>query len=206
MPKSKSSCSCGGAVANGRRAHSLLVKHGVKQETLSPPLRLAVTSRTPHAKENAGYPVPSRGQAGVQPSGAKERVRKYTSAPVGAGYFTRSRLNSERTIAELKARIQDLERSEKRLKDRLGEKGEELKDHKEEAKGRLLLLVEAESKLEEMEHSLRNAQVEGNRYRNWWLSDYHSLKAVIQLIPRRHDVEAIASSSLARYKTYRGDL
>lgn len=134
-------------------------------------------------------------------------ARNVISAPVAHNRSTRSQgiRQAEQTIEELRARLICLERSEKRLKIQSRLRSEALRDIKAEARGSLLLLVEAESKLVEAEGSLEATRKERDRYRNWWLTEFHSLKAVIQLIPRRHDVEAIASSSLARYRSFRGE-
>ncbi|KAJ3543474.1 hypothetical protein NMY22_g3126 [Coprinellus aureogranulatus] len=201
----------------------------IKQESLSPIQRLAASTRIRRptwkaasrafaeaanvAQNHGDLPlIPDNAQSTTKTNRFDTRTMSLSPEIVAALPRSRRRVSTggarqaERAIIdELRARILKLERSEKRLKVRSRERLEELKDLSEEAKGRLILLVEAESKLEETARSLQIAREEAIRFRNWWLAEYHGLKAIIQLIPRRHDVEAVAAEAAARYKAFGGN-
>lgn len=63
-------------------------------------------------------------------------------------------------------------------------------------------LLEAEEKMHALKRAVRTHKHDEERYRRWWLTEYHSLKLVLQLIPNPEDVEAISASSKARFASY----
>ena len=63
-------------------------------------------------------------------------------------------------------------------------------------------LAKAEKKIMKLQASVATLKRDGDKFRRWWLTDYYSLKVVLELVPNREDVETIASSSHARFVTY----
>jgi chromosome segregation ATPase len=99
-------------------------------------------------------------------------------------------------VESLKLKIQSLERSQGRYRQKAEGKAEKLRDVKVELEEARNQAIEMEEKVEEMRESMRVLE----RYRRWWLTEYHSLQALIGLIPDRRDVEAIASSADERFR------
>jgi chromosome segregation ATPase len=108
-----------------------------------------------------------------------------------------ARVKEEANI--LKHRVRVLERSERSLKRKLAERKEELKDVMTELQGTRTELILAEEKLGDMGTRLHLVQREFEKYRGWWLTEYYSLKVVLELVSRRDNVEEIAASSRARF-------
>ncbi|TEB16758.1 hypothetical protein FA13DRAFT_1804548 [Coprinellus micaceus] len=99
-------------------------------------------------------------------------------------------------VESLKLKIQSLERSQGWYRQKAEGKAEKLRDVKVELEEAHNQAIEMEEKVEEMQESVRVLE----RYRRWWLTEYHSLQALIALIPDRRDVEAIASSADERFR------
>jgi chromosome segregation ATPase len=104
----------------------------------------------------------------------------------------------------LKHRLQVLERSERNLKLKLLKRKEDLKDVMTELQGTRTELILAEEKIGEMGDQLHLTRREFEKYRGWWLTEYYSLKVVLDLVSRRDNVEEIASSSRARFLAHSG--
>jgi chromosome segregation ATPase len=104
----------------------------------------------------------------------------------------------------LKRRVQLLARSEERLKQKLAERKEELKDVTTELQGTRTELILAEEKMGEMGDQLQLTRGEFEKYRRWWLTEYYSLKVVLELVSKRDNVEEIASASRARFFAHSG--
>jgi DNA-binding transcriptional regulator GbsR (MarR family) len=107
-------------------------------------------------------------------------------------------------VAMLAHRVQALEHVENRLKRKLAERKEELKDVMTELQGTRTELILAEEKIEEMGVQLQLAGGEFEKYRRWWLTEYYSLKVVLELVSRRDNVEEIAAASRARFIAHSG--
>ncbi|KAF6744226.1 hypothetical protein DFP72DRAFT_1078932 [Ephemerocybe angulata] len=108
----------------------------------------------------------------------------------------------EDSTAALKARIVELERSEKRLKKQLQQKREELKDDRSELGGIRLEVVDALERVDEQKKQIANLRKQIDRFRSWWLNEYHFVKVLLDIVPNPKDVEVIANSSHSRYKVY----
>lgn len=113
--------------------------------------------------------------------------------------------NSEAVVLEaLKARVRQLESSERRLKTKLRHDKELLEDARgtlEEVQNELL---DAEEELDKSEGILKATRQEVDRYRGWWLNEYYSIKVLLQLVPNPREVAAIAATSHSRFMTYSG--
>lgn len=100
----------------------------------------------------------------------------------------------------LKARIQTLERAERRVKTRLVQEKENTKDVRADlgaAQHRVSIL---EERLDNECIAQQRILAELERYRGWWLNEYYCLKVALQMIAEPDDgVEAMRESSRARY-------
>lgn len=63
-------------------------------------------------------------------------------------------------------------------------------------------LIMAEEKVEDMEKLVRVLLKDLNQFRGWWLTEYLSLRALLELVPDKADVEPLMSSAEARFKIY----
>lgn len=104
----------------------------------------------------------------------------------------------------LQHRIAQLERSEKLGKKKLIQVKEELRDAKSDLGGVREEVLDLQEKLDGAEHALGAARGELQRYRGWWLNEYHFVKLLLTMIPAKMagDVQAIAASSHARYSDW----
>lgn len=109
-------------------------------------------------------------------------------------------LATDTTCLELK--IHDLERSKSQYRAQLRAKAEHVKDTKADLEETRTQLVMAEEKVDEMEQLIERLLRTVERYRGWWLTEYHSLRALLVLVPDSEDVEAITSSAHARYRVH----
>lgn len=116
------------------------------------------------------------------------------------GVVDRSELKSD--IAALNNRIAELECSEARLKSKIRQKVESMKDMKVEIGQAQAEALRAEEKRESMTALVQQLEGDLERYRRWWLTDYYSLKVVLDLVPNKRDVRAIALSSQARFDSH----
>lgn len=115
-------------------------------------------------------------------------------------------------IKGMKTRIRRLEEAKRSLRERLQDKGEALKDALMEAETAqtALLRVEdcaaqlatAREEIEDTKATIEDLKVEAAKYRRWWLTEYHSLKVVADLLHNRDEVQDIISSSHERFLTY----
>lgn len=64
------------------------------------------------------------------------------------------------------------------------------------------ILAKAEKTIMKLQTSVATLKCDGDKFRRWWLTEYYSLKVVLELVPNREDVETIASASHARFSTY----
>ncbi|KAF6742405.1 hypothetical protein DFP72DRAFT_1081942 [Ephemerocybe angulata] len=106
------------------------------------------------------------------------------------------------SIKALKARIVELEGSERRLKRLLREKREELKDEKSELGGARNQLLDAQGEVEDQKEKIDGLKRGLDRYRGWWLNEYHFVKILLDMVPNPEDVAVIAASSHSRYRVY----
>ncbi|TEB25639.1 hypothetical protein FA13DRAFT_1796333 [Coprinellus micaceus] len=109
-------------------------------------------------------------------------------------------------VASLTLKIQNLERAQRRYRRQVQEKTENLKDMRVEVEETRLQLALMEEKMDEAKAKAGRLSTELNRYRAWWLTEYHSLQALLGLVPDRRSVEAIASSAEDRFRVYYGTL
>ncbi|KAJ3549636.1 hypothetical protein NMY22_g802 [Coprinellus aureogranulatus] len=105
-------------------------------------------------------------------------------------------------LVSMKQKIQAFERSHKRQKTQLRMKAEQLKDAKTELEEARVQVVMLEEKMDKMEATERILVRGLQRYREWWLTEYYSLRALLGMIPDKADVEAIASSAHGRFMHY----
>ena len=97
-------------------------------------------------------------------------------------------------------RIRALERSEKRLKTRLAEEKESLKDAKSNLRSAQHQASILEERLDNEGLAYQSVLKELERYRGWWLNEYYCLKVALQLITEPDDgVLAMGESSRARF-------
>ena len=109
---------------------------------------------------------------------------------------------AEERIRALDKLVSQLTRREHRLKKTLAEKGELLKDAQgevQEARTQVVMAEERIDRLEAVSETLRNDLI---RFRGWWLTEYHSMKVVLGLLPDPDCVHDIAMSSKARFELY----
>ncbi|TEB36974.1 hypothetical protein FA13DRAFT_1787260 [Coprinellus micaceus] len=111
----------------------------------------------------------------VRPS--RRPTRAVTSA-------RRQLLRAQTEIEELKAHVECLEHSEGRLKRRLAEEKELVKDARVEAEESLAQVARVEEKIDEMGASMDALRRDFNQYRGWWLTENRSLKAVLREVPK----------------------
>lgn len=110
--------------------------------------------------------------------------------------------DQEIAIEALNRQIRVLEQSERRLKTRLCEEKEFVKDIKAEfeaAQNEALILAE---RLHNEKVNLKESTRDLERYRGWWLNEYYSLKVALQMIPDEDlddGVQAMAASSHAQF-------
>ena len=109
---------------------------------------------------------------------------------------------AKQEVERLKLRIEALERSERRRRKKLADKAESLKDVMTELQGTRTELILAEEKITATDVHLELVKGEFEKYRRWWLTEDHSLKAVLELVSSRDNVEEIASASRARFLAY----
>lgn len=113
---------------------------------------------------------------------------------------------AERKVLLLEREVSHLKRREGRYKDRLEAKGESLKDALGEAQEARTQTVMAEERIDTLEALLGDVRKDLVRYKGWWLTEYHSMKVVIGLLPDPDYVHDIAMSSKARFETYSASL
>lgn len=102
----------------------------------------------------------------------------------------------------LRDHVQRLERALQRSKTRLQQKSEQVKDGMAILEETRTQLVMAEEKVEEMENLACVLSKDLNQFRSWWLTEYLSLRALLELVPEKADVEPLMSSAEARFKVY----
>ena len=115
-------------------------------------------------------------------------------------------------VGKLRTRIQRLERSKGRLQEQLQDAKESLQDARREAESaqtELLkvdeaacALVKAEERVKILRNVAKALRNDGDKFRRWWLTEYHSLQVVLKLVPNPEDVEAISASAGARFEAY----
>ncbi|KAF6765306.1 hypothetical protein DFP72DRAFT_839163 [Ephemerocybe angulata] len=105
-------------------------------------------------------------------------------------------------LAILNARIRRLEVSERRLKQRLEQRAEDLRDSKTELEGTVTELLRAQEQMDRQEEYLKGLRTQVDKYRGWWLNEYYFVKLLLGMIPKPAEVAVIAASSHARYKAY----
>ncbi|KAJ3521523.1 hypothetical protein NMY22_g12279 [Coprinellus aureogranulatus] len=141
-------------------------------------------------------------------SSASDQTSASSSAPTGPsgldGVLTRN--------ARMHSRIRRLEKANAKLKERLEDRLDALKDARLEAnqaQSDLMKIEDAHSELERAQEKLRTIEERAKvlkrdlkKFRRWWLTDYHSLKLVVSLLPESEDVVEIASSADARFASY----
>lgn len=141
----------------------------------------------------------SQGRAGALP------MKRYVVPPMlppRSGTRELERVRAEADV--LKHRVEVLTRSERRLQKKLAERKESSKDIMTDLQGTRTELIFAEEKIADMDVQLQLIKAEFEKYRRWWLTEYYSLKAVLELVSSRDNVEEIASSSRARFLAYSG--
>lgn len=111
---------------------------------------------------------------------------------------------AKKEVDILKHRVEALEHSERRLRKKLADKAESSKDIMTELQGTRTELIFAEEKIAAMDVQLQLVKGEFEKYRRWWLTEYYSLKVVLELVSSRDNVEEIASSSRARFLAHSG--
>ncbi|KAJ3507091.1 hypothetical protein NMY22_g17040 [Coprinellus aureogranulatus] len=114
--------------------------------------------------------------------------------------------------ARLTTRISRLQRANCKLKEKLQDRLEALKDARMEAEAaqtNLMKVEEAHSQLAlsqarlgEMKESVKGLKREVRQFRRWWLAEYTSLKVVVSLLPASEDVTEISSSADARFASF----
>ena len=106
-------------------------------------------------------------------------------------------------VKAMKARILALERSERRLKSRLIEEKESLKDTKADLEAAQYQASILEERVDQEVAARKQVAAELERYRGWWLNEYYSLKVALQMIADPDDgVAAMQESSHARFKIH----
>ncbi|TEB30831.1 hypothetical protein FA13DRAFT_1791984 [Coprinellus micaceus] len=128
------------------------------------------------------------------------------------GRSLRAAVQNEGRVAKemvevLRREVHRLESSERRLKGLLHSERERLKDMKVEVEASRSALVLAEEKLHDAEEVKAELMHDLNRFRGWWITENHSLKAILTYIPKNKrdaGLEAIVGSSRSRFMTYSG--
>ncbi|KAJ3497036.1 hypothetical protein NMY22_g19742 [Coprinellus aureogranulatus] len=105
-------------------------------------------------------------------------------------------------IKTMELRIANLERSEARLKGQIRQKVENLKDMKVEVDRARAEALRAEEARDDMEVGIQDLQQRFERYKRWWLTDYYSMKVILELVPNKDDVRDIALGAQARFKAH----
>lgn len=118
------------------------------------------------------------------------------------------RLLEERdaAIEKLRARIHRLERSERRLKDRVVEGDDKFANNDAELGEVRRALESAEEQLNEKEIAMRALISEVHHYQGWWLNEYYCLKVALGLARNQKDkgVKAMREASQARFMKWSG--
>jgi hypothetical protein len=60
--------------------------------------------------------------------------------------------------------------------------------------------------VEELEELVQVLSKDLRRFRGWWLTEYLSLRALLQLVPDKADVGHLMSSAEARFQVYSAPL
>ncbi|TEB39961.1 hypothetical protein FA13DRAFT_1704097 [Coprinellus micaceus] len=157
----------------------------------------------PSISTKAGAPH-AGGRDNVNVGGRRAGTQINHSVAATARGRSRDLQKVKEEVAMLAHRVQALEHVENRLKRKLAERKEELKDVMTELQGTRTELILAEEKIEEMGVQLQLAGGEFEKYRRWWLTEYYSLKVVLELVSRRDNVEEIAAASRARFIAHSG--
>lgn len=115
-------------------------------------------------------------------------------------------------IGNLKSRIRQLECSKVKLRERLQDAKEALQDARMEADNTQTELLKAEeatsaltiaeARIKKLRDSAAVLKSDGDKFKRWWITEYHSLQVVLKLIPNPEDVEAISASARARFENY----
>ncbi|KAJ3542864.1 hypothetical protein NMY22_g3350 [Coprinellus aureogranulatus] len=157
------------------------------------------SDRTSSASAIASQPSLAAGQS-VE---AEHRNTKAThTSRIGNRRLTRlsSQLQEKTEIQALNARIRALEKSERRLKARLLEDKESLKDSQAALQAALYQGAILEERLDNAITVQRDVRAELERYRGWWINEHYCLKVALQVIVDPDDgVLAMRESSRARY-------
>jgi hypothetical protein len=145
---------------------------------------------------------------GENTSAGAPTIKRYAVAPPLLPAVRRSgareleRIKGEADI--LRDRVEVLAHSERRLRKKLADRAESSKDLMTELQGTRTELIFAEEKIAAMDVQLQLVKGEFEKYRRWWLTEYYSLKVVLELVSSRDNVEEIASSSRARFLAHSG--
>ncbi|KAJ3529765.1 hypothetical protein NMY22_g8864 [Coprinellus aureogranulatus] len=172
------------------------VPRRILENTLDSPIRLA--RRSPDARASAHL-----GRSGRKPGPcaiSTEWRQRWKAS-------TKECREARETIQALRLEITRLERSENRLKDQLHREKERLKDTRVDVEESRAALILKEEELDEAKVSKEAIKRELNRFRGWWLTENHSVRAILTLVPkckRDAGLEAIVGSSESRFKTYSG--
>ena len=104
-------------------------------------------------------------------------------------------------IHHLETYVERLEKRNRRLRRELRSARQENKDLEGELQETQQDMEDIEGRLERAEDSNRRAKSEADRYRGWWLSEYHFVKVLLQMLSayQQEEVKAIAASSHARF-------
>ena len=104
-------------------------------------------------------------------------------------------------IGHLEVSIRSLEATNHRLRRELQAARRDQKDLEGELQEAQQDMEDIQERLGKAEDSALAARSEADRYRGWWLSEYHFVKVLLQMLSvcQRKEVELIAASSHARY-------
>ncbi|KAF6756506.1 hypothetical protein DFP72DRAFT_1066853 [Ephemerocybe angulata] len=105
-------------------------------------------------------------------------------------------------IKDLEARIRVLEGVKRRSRNEIRRRVEELKDSRGELTAARNELFDTQKEVDRLEETLGGLKVEVEKWRRWWLNEYHFVKLLLNLIPNSADIHTIAASSHARYKAF----
>ncbi|TEB30439.1 hypothetical protein FA13DRAFT_1710451 [Coprinellus micaceus] len=93
-------------------------------------------------------------------------------------------LRAQTEIEELQAQVERMDRSERRLKKRVSEGQELVKDIRVEVEEARAEALRAEGKADEMAAGMEALRRDFNQYRGWWLTENRSLKLVLHDVPK----------------------
>ncbi|KAJ2914413.1 hypothetical protein MD484_g6008, partial [Candolleomyces efflorescens] len=188
------------ASASGGSSRDLQLKEASRVAAMS--LRRANPAVIPDSSQNNVLPPPPMGQLDpdipeAPPAGPGTRPQQQLPQDLVPSQATATPASNE----DLEMQARRLQRSEKRLKSQLLQLKEDMKDVQGELQETRTEFLNAMERLDEEEARAMDLETGVDQFRRWWLNEYHFVRLLLQMVPDPREVEVIAASSHARYRT-----